>query len=79
MSRSVQPGSTAATSRPPPTARWEASAAYSAEPWNGPSRSLHPIIIINLFLGWTVAGWVFALVWACKKTTLHVSGDAQNV
>jgi len=43
------------------------------------SRSLHPIIIINLFLGWTVAGWVFALVWACKKTTLHVSGDAQNV
>jgi hypothetical protein len=23
------------------------------------------IILLNLFLGWTVIGWVIALVWAC--------------
>lgn len=25
------------------------------------------IFILNLFLGWTVLGWVAALVWACTK------------
>lgn len=24
-----------------------------------------PIFIINLFLGWTLIGWVVALAWAC--------------
>lgn len=24
------------------------------------------ILILNLFLGWTIIGWVVALVWACK-------------
>jgi hypothetical protein len=24
-------------------------------------------IILNLFLGWTVIGWVIALVWACTS------------
>jgi hypothetical protein len=24
------------------------------------------IIILNLFLGWTVVGWVFAFIWACS-------------
>ena len=23
------------------------------------------ILVLNLFLGWTVLGWVIALVWAC--------------
>ncbi len=23
------------------------------------------IFLLNLFLGWTVIGWVFALIWAC--------------
>jgi len=23
------------------------------------------IILLNLFLGWTVIGWVIALIWAC--------------
>ena len=25
------------------------------------------IFIINLFLGWTILGWVIALAWAVKK------------
>jgi hypothetical protein len=23
------------------------------------------IFLLNAFLGWTVSGWVFALIWAC--------------
>ncbi len=26
-----------------------------------------PIILINIFLGWSLVGWVIALVWATKK------------
>tara|TARA_R110000772_G_scaffold208623_1_gene319207 strand:- start:786 stop:1109 length:324 start_codon:yes stop_codon:yes gene_type:complete len=26
-----------------------------------------PIILINIFLGWSLVGWVVALVWATKK------------
>jgi hypothetical protein len=26
------------------------------------------IFILNFFLGWTIIGWVGALVWACTKT-----------
>ncbi|HVI10710.1 MAG TPA: superinfection immunity protein [Candidatus Binatia bacterium] len=29
-------------------------------------RDLTAIILLNLFLGWTMIGWVVALVWACK-------------
>ena len=25
------------------------------------------IFVLNLFLGWTLIGWVAALVWACTK------------
>lgn len=25
------------------------------------------IFLLNLFLGWTLVGWVIALVWAAKK------------
>lgn len=25
------------------------------------------ILILNIFLGWTLIGWVVALVWACKN------------
>lgn len=30
-------------------------------------RQLTAITVLNLFLGWTVLGWVIALVWACMK------------
>jgi len=28
-------------------------------------RNANAIFVLNLFLGWTVLGWVIALVWAC--------------
>ena len=30
-------------------------------------RSDLAIGVLNLFLGWTLIGWVVALVWACTK------------
>jgi Superinfection immunity protein len=27
------------------------------------------IFLLNLFLGWTLVGWVVALVWACMEDT----------
>ena len=33
------------------------------------------IIVVNVFLGWSVIGWVVALAWACgsdEKHTVHV-------
>jgi Superinfection immunity protein len=30
-------------------------------------RQCTAIFILNLFLGWTLLGWVAALVWACMK------------
>jgi len=31
------------------------------------SRHLLAIFLINLFLSWTLVGWVIALVWACTS------------
>jgi hypothetical protein len=28
-----------------------------------------PILLVNLFLGWTFLGWFIALVWACTSTS----------
>jgi hypothetical protein len=28
-----------------------------------------PILLVNLFLGWTFLGWFAALVWACTSTS----------
>ena len=28
-----------------------------------------PILLVNLFLGWTFVGWFIALVWACTSTS----------
>jgi len=30
-------------------------------------RNVGAIFVLNLFLGWTLVGWVVALVWACTK------------
>jgi hypothetical protein len=35
-------------------------------------RQCGAIFILNLFLGWTLIGWVAALVWACTKPA-HVT------
>lgn len=32
--------------------------------WN--KRSFGPVMAINVFLGWTLVGWVVALAWALK-------------
>lgn len=29
--------------------------------------NLNPIILLNVFLGWTLIGWVAALVWSASK------------
>lgn len=32
------------------------------------------VFILNLFLGWTLLGWVLALVWACTAVRKPVAG-----
>lgn len=32
-----------------------------------PSYKLAPVFVLNLFLGWTLVGWVAALVWAVNN------------
>ena len=34
---------------------------------NNKHRQANAICVLNVFLGWTVLGWVIALVWACVK------------
>lgn len=34
------------------------------------------ILMLNLFLGWTLLGWVVALVWACMSTQSAVDARA---
>lgn len=29
-------------------------------------RNFGAIFLVNLFLGWTIVGWIVALVWACS-------------
>lgn len=41
------------------------------------------IVVLNLFLGWTLIGWVIALVWAVKQDpanprTLSVRGESRR-
>jgi len=31
-------------------------------------RNLNAVLVVNLFLGWTFAGWVAALIWAVIRT-----------
>ena len=34
-----------------------------------------PILLLNLFLGWTLVFWVIALVWATSDNVKHKNGD----
>lgn len=36
---------------------------------NREHRNRLAISMLNLFLGWTLLGWVIALVWACTANT----------
>ena len=36
-------------------------------------RDIVAIVLLNLFLGWTVIGWVVALVWALKTDYIVVA------
>jgi hypothetical protein len=33
------------------------------------SRAVGPVFLLNLFLGWTLLGWVAALVWSATENT----------
>lgn len=35
--------------------------------WNRSHHNTSAIVALNMFLGWTVLGWVGALVWALTK------------
>lgn len=37
--------------------------------WRRKHRDLTQIIILNLFLGWTLLGWVASLIWAIRPPT----------
>ncbi len=37
------------------------------EAWRNKQPNLTSIALVNLFLGWSVVGWVVAVVWAFKK------------
>ncbi len=34
-----------------------------------------PISLIDVFLGWTVIGWIVALVWAVRRSVVSVGGE----
>jgi hypothetical protein len=36
------------------------------------------ISVLNVFLGWTLIGWVVALVWACTRSEQETSIVQQN-
>ena len=35
--------------------------------WSGHNRNTTAIGVLNLLLGWTVLGWIVALIWAVMK------------
>lgn len=43
------------------------------EAWKRDHKSLSSIALLNIFLGWTVIGWIVAIVWACKSQVQDVA------
>jgi hypothetical protein len=47
--------------------------------WQRQHHSTAGIVVLNLFLGWTLLGWVLALVWACSAVwPQHGTVPAEN-
>lgn len=42
------------------------------------NRNLLPIFILNLFFGWTIIGWVGALIWATLREKKESSRHLQK-
>ncbi|PLV12899.1 hypothetical protein CXG53_25150 [Pseudomonas guariconensis] len=49
------------------------------EAWSRKQQSLQSIAALNLFLGWSVIGWVAALIWAFKRPEHSVQHSAPVV
>ena len=52
------------------------------EAWKNQHPNLTAITLVNIFLGWSLLGWVIAVVWAYKKsepTTVTLPPQAQEV
>lgn len=43
------------------------------EAWKNNHANITSIAIVNLFLGWSLIGWVIAMAWAFKKSKAHVN------
>lgn len=52
------------------------SIQISLAPWNIAWARRHPsawgILIVNLFLSWTIIGWILALIWSCSQIEQRV-------
>jgi hypothetical protein len=52
------------------------------EAWKNQHPNLAAIALVNLFLGWTLLGWVVAIVWAFRKAepvTVSFRSSAEGV
>jgi uncharacterized membrane protein len=43
------------------------------EAWKKKHKNLSSIAILNIFLGWSVLGWVAAVIWAYKKSEAYAT------
>jgi hypothetical protein len=41
-------------------------------------RKIESIALINVLLGWTIAGWVAVLIWACKAPQAIVAETPES-
>lgn len=45
--------------------------------WRRRHRNTLAIVVLNIFAGWSVLGWIGALVWACTANTLKSSPEGR--
>lgn len=46
--------------------------------WKRKHRQLVPIILVNVFFGWSLLGWVAALVWAFMNPSSATGASSTN-